>query len=75
MDKFLPREEYFEQGLYMFDIGQNDLAGAFYSKSEDEVIASIPTILIEFEEGIKVIGFFPLNYNFNTSEKSKCMQT
>ncbi|KAL5995839.1 hypothetical protein ACLOJK_025910 [Asimina triloba] len=36
IDKFLPQEEYFKQGLYMFDIGQNDLAGAFYSKTEDQ---------------------------------------
>lgn len=38
----------------MFDIGQNDLAGAFYSKTLDQVFASIPTILSEFETGIKV---------------------
>jgi hypothetical protein len=38
----------------MFDIGQNDLAGAFYSKTLDQVLASIPTILLEFETGIKV---------------------
>lgn len=38
----------------MFDIGQNDLAGEFYSKTEDQVIASIPTILLEFESGLKV---------------------
>lgn len=38
----------------MFDIGQNDLAGAFYSKTEDQVIASIPAILSEFEDGVEV---------------------
>jgi hypothetical protein len=38
----------------MFDIGQNDLAGAFYSKSLDQILGSIPTILGEFENGIKV---------------------
>lgn len=53
-DKNLPAEDYFGKGLYMFDIGQNDLAGAFYSKSLDQIIASIPFILIEFETGIKV---------------------
>ncbi|XP_010278961.1 PREDICTED: GDSL esterase/lipase At1g54790-like [Nelumbo nucifera] len=52
-NKYLPLEGYFNQSLYMFDIGQNDLAGAFYSKTEDQVIASIPTILLEFEAGIK----------------------
>jgi hypothetical protein len=40
----------------MFDIGQNDLAGAFYSKSLDQILGSIPTILVEFETGIQV-GF------------------
>ncbi|XP_010255795.1 PREDICTED: GDSL esterase/lipase At1g54790-like [Nelumbo nucifera] len=53
LNKYLPQKNYFEQGLYMFDIGQNDFAGAFYSKTEDQIIASIPTILLEFEAGIK----------------------
>lgn len=58
VDKFLPKEEYFGKALYTFDIGQNDLAGAFYSKSFDQILASIPTILLEFETGIKV-SFIP----------------
>ncbi|KAG6775129.1 hypothetical protein POTOM_018557 [Populus tomentosa] len=33
--------------------GQNDLAGAFYSKTFDQIVASIPNILVEFETGIK----------------------
>jgi hypothetical protein len=52
--KYIPEADYFSQGLYMFDIGQNDLAGEFYSKTEDQVAASIPTILLEFETGLKV---------------------
>ncbi|KAL0918663.1 hypothetical protein M5K25_010686 [Dendrobium thyrsiflorum] len=51
--KYIPPADVFSRGLYMFDIGQNDLAGAFYSKSEDQIIASIPTILLEFETGVK----------------------
>ncbi|CAA6663554.1 unnamed protein product [Spirodela intermedia] len=51
--KYIPHKMYFGQALYMLDIGQNDLAGAFQSKSEDQVIASIPTILVEFEAGLK----------------------
>ncbi|KAL2531926.1 GDSL esterase/lipase [Abeliophyllum distichum] len=51
--KYLPAQDYFQKGLYMFDIGQNDLAGAFYSKTFDQILASIPSILSEFEEGIK----------------------
>nr|DAD33540.1 TPA_asm: hypothetical protein HUJ06_012391 [Nelumbo nucifera] len=53
LEKFLPPEDYFKKGLYMFDIGQNDLDGAFYSTSEDQVLALIPTILQEFESGVK----------------------
>nr|XP_043616583.1 GDSL esterase/lipase At1g54790 [Erigeron canadensis] len=52
-NKYLPDEDYFSQGLYMFDIGQNDIAGAFYSKSFDQIVASIPSVLAEFETGIK----------------------
>lgn len=52
-DKYIPSAASFGKGLYMFDIGQNDLAGAFYSKSLDQILASIPTILLEFETGIK----------------------
>ncbi|KDP23550.1 hypothetical protein JCGZ_23383 [Jatropha curcas] len=52
-DKYLPTEDYFQNALYMFDIGQNDLAGAFYSQTFDQIVASIPNILVEFEAGIK----------------------
>lgn len=54
LDKYLPAEDYFAKGLYMLDIGQNDLAGAFYSQTFDQIVASIPNILVEFEAGIKV---------------------
>ncbi|KAK6940864.1 GDSL lipase/esterase, partial [Dillenia turbinata] len=53
MQKFLPSAERFKKGLYMFDVGQNDIDGAFYSKSEDQVIASVPDFLLEFENGIE----------------------
>ncbi|KAL5566144.1 hypothetical protein UlMin_029308 [Ulmus minor] len=51
--KYLPSEDFFAKGLYMFDIGQNDIAGAFYSKTLDQILASIPLILTEFETGVK----------------------
>ncbi|XP_024017422.1 GDSL esterase/lipase At1g54790-like [Morus notabilis] len=53
LSKSLPSESYFKQGLYTFDMGQNDLDGAFYSKSEDQVVALIPSIISEFETGLK----------------------
>ncbi|KAJ1387467.1 GDSL lipase/esterase [Sesbania bispinosa] len=48
-DQYIPAEDYFQKGLYMFDIGQNDLAGAFYTKKLDQVLSSIPTILLELK--------------------------
>ncbi|KNA04481.1 hypothetical protein SOVF_199340 [Spinacia oleracea] len=51
-DKYMPSQDSFANALYTFDIGQNDLAGAFYSKSFDQILASIPYILQEFEAGI-----------------------
>ncbi|GJN14262.1 hypothetical protein PR202_gb01061 [Eleusine coracana subsp. coracana] len=57
--KYIPQADYFSKGLYMFDIGQNDLAGELYSKTEDQVTASIPTILLEFETGLKDLKIPP----------------
>ncbi|KAM3752765.1 hypothetical protein ACB098_03G043800 [Castanea mollissima] len=53
LGKRLPKKDFFEKGLYTFDIGQNDIASAFFSKSLDQIIASIPEILAEFETGIE----------------------
>lgn len=53
-DKYIPSQDSLGRALYMFDIGQNDLAGAFYSKSFDQILASVPYILQEFEAGIMV---------------------
>ncbi|XP_059439262.1 GDSL esterase/lipase At1g54790-like [Corylus avellana] len=53
LQKYLPSEKSFKQALYMFDVGQNDLDGAFYSKSEDQVLALIQTFLTEFETSFK----------------------
>jgi hypothetical protein len=55
LQKYLPSEKSFKQALYMFDVGQNDLDGAFYSKSEDQVLALIQTFLTEFETSFKVV--------------------
>ncbi|KAM3704940.1 hypothetical protein ACJW31_03G044500 [Castanea mollissima] len=39
--------------LELLPKGQNDIASAFFSKSLDQIIASIPEILAEFETGIE----------------------
>ncbi|KAE8730182.1 GDSL esterase/lipase [Hibiscus syriacus] len=49
----LPRPEDFSQALYIFDIGQNDLDGAFKSMTEKQVIESIPGIINEFAQTVK----------------------
>ncbi|CAN1765660.1 GDSL esterase/lipase At1g54790 [Linum perenne] len=52
--KYLPEEDYFYDGLYMFEIGQNDLHLAFIANAtEDQVIASIPKLISEFKTGIE----------------------
>lgn len=56
----------------MFDIGQNDLAGSFYSKTLDQILASIPTILLEFETGIKVSVKLYAFTEININEFSFC---
>nr|GMD13208.1 GDSL esterase/lipase At1g54790 [Ipomoea batatas] len=53
MKKYVPAKEFFEKGVYTFDMGQNDLAIAFYSKTLDQILASIPAILRGFEDGIQ----------------------
>ncbi|KAK2649196.1 hypothetical protein Ddye_016685 [Dipteronia dyeriana] len=54
LDNYLPSADYFKQGLYIFDVGQNGLGGAFDSKSEAQVLAFVPTIFSQFETGIQV---------------------
>ncbi|KAL7259463.1 hypothetical protein ACSBR1_005373 [Camellia fascicularis] len=58
LDKYLPQEDYFYEGLYMFDIGQNDFSIDFDSMSLRQVLALIQTILAEFEAGIKIIAYY-----------------
>ncbi|PIN18187.1 Alpha-L-fucosidase [Handroanthus impetiginosus] len=53
LQEYLPSQDSFGQGLYMIDIGQNDIDGAYYSKSDSQVLALIPTILSELQNGIK----------------------
>ncbi|XP_051115562.1 GDSL esterase/lipase At1g54790-like [Andrographis paniculata] len=57
LGKYIPGEDYLENALYMFDIGQNDLAGAFYSKTLKKVLATIPTIMSQFESGIQKLYY------------------
>ncbi|CAA0833594.1 GDSL esterase/lipase [Striga hermonthica] len=55
-EEYIPAQDYFEKALYMFDIAQNDLNTPFMDdKTVDEVVASIPTILLEFENGIEKV--------------------
>ncbi|KAG9446781.1 hypothetical protein H6P81_012909 [Aristolochia fimbriata] len=52
----VPKEEYFSQGLYAFDIGQNDLtAGLFLNMTVEEVKASVPEMLNIFALTVKEV--------------------
>ncbi|XP_050204157.1 GDSL esterase/lipase At1g09390-like isoform X2 [Mercurialis annua] len=53
--KELVSEEDFKDALYLFDIGQNDLAGSFEYLSYNEVIAKIPSIIDEIDYAIQGI--------------------
>lgn len=51
----LPKEDYFSQALYTFDIGQNDLtAGYKLNMTIQQVKAYVPDVLGQFSNGIKV---------------------
>ncbi|KAK8967709.1 GDSL esterase/lipase LIP-4 [Platanthera guangdongensis] len=53
--KFL-NEEGFKKALYMIDIGQNDLSGAFGSNSNyDQAISKIPSIIAEIKNAIELL--------------------
>lgn len=60
-DTFLPPKDYFSQGLYTIDMGQNDLDGALRSKSEDQKAAFITTVISELEAGIQASSSKKLN--------------
>lgn len=53
--ELMPKEKHFSQGLYTFDIGQNDLtSGYFLNMSTDQVRAYVPDVIDQFRTVIKV---------------------
>lgn len=54
----MPKEEYFHEALYTFDIGQNDLgAGFFENMTVQQVNASVPDIVNSFSKNVKVVQY------------------
>lgn len=54
-EKSLPKEEYFSQALYTFDIGQNDItAGYKLNWTAEQVKANLPYVLTQLSNAIKV---------------------
>lgn len=54
--KLLPKEEYFSEALYTFDIGQNDLtAGYKLNMTTEQVKAYIPDVLGQFSNVIRSV--------------------
>ncbi|RAL42021.1 hypothetical protein DM860_018195 [Cuscuta australis] len=54
-DKDLLGNEEFENGLYLIDIGQNDLATVFGIHTYDEVVKRISTLISEIENSMWVL--------------------
>ncbi|OMO81625.1 Lipase, GDSL [Corchorus olitorius] len=55
-ETLMPKQEYFSNALYTFDIGQNDLtAGYFLNMSTDEVKAYVPDVLSQFKTVVQNI--------------------
>ncbi|XP_061365794.1 GDSL esterase/lipase At3g26430-like [Gastrolobium bilobum] len=55
-EKLLPKEEYFSEALYTFDIGQNDLsAGYKLNLTTQQVKAYIPDVLGQFSNVIRSV--------------------
>jgi hypothetical protein len=50
----IPRPDDFSKAIYTFDIGQNDLAHGLQNTSEEQVQASLPNILRNFSQAVKV---------------------
>jgi hypothetical protein len=73
----LPKEDYFSQALYTFDIGQNDLtAGYKLNMTTEQVKAYVPDLLGQLSNTIRVkqthisfliiiIFFFGVQVTFN----------
>lgn len=62
--KLLPKEEYFSEALYTFDIGQNDLtAGYKLNMTTEQVKGYIPDVLNQFSSAIRVTDSFGLISN------------
>lgn len=66
----LVNEKEFKNAVYSIDIGQNDLAKAFYlNLSYPQVLLKIPTMLNKIEDAIKVLKvIFPLRLRKKSSE-------
>ncbi|XP_043695960.1 GDSL esterase/lipase At3g26430-like [Telopea speciosissima] len=52
----LPKEESFDQALYTFDMGQNDIGlGFFTNQSPEEVKAVIPDVITKFSKNVQAV--------------------
>lgn len=53
----MPKEEYFEKGLYTIDIGHNDLSeGLFSNMTVEQVNVTVPDIIANLSAHVKVMA-------------------
>lgn len=50
----IPRPDQFSKALYIFDIGQNDIGYGFQHMTEGQIRTSIPDILNQFSQAVRV---------------------
>jgi len=59
----MPKEEYFYQALYTFDIGQNDIgAGFFGNMNVQQANTLVPDIVNNFSKNATVVQLLPVTY-------------
>lgn len=68
----LPRPEDFSKALYVFDIGQNDLAAGFRKMTNEQLNASIPEIVSQLATAIQVRSQAKLIIPMTTSDVNSC---
>jgi hypothetical protein len=66
----IPKEDYFSKALYTFDIGQNDLTAGFFSNATiQQINATVPDIVNNFIENIKVSNPFFHKFIYTITHK------
>lgn len=53
----MPKQEYFTNAFYTFDIDQNDLTAGFFGNLIVQVNASVPDIINSFSKNVTIVQY------------------